>query len=61
VLCKREWSAAVCLTASALLGIGVRRLANFENLALATEDVLTAFALIKGFAGYDAIDLCGSC
>ena len=53
--------------AAALLLLCIGRLADLEDLALAAEDVLAAFALVEGLAGDDAVDFwrlsaeCSSC
>ena len=52
---RREAPECIRLAASLLL-LCVGRLADLENLALATEDVLAALALIECLAGDDAVD-----
>lgn len=42
--------------AASLLLLGIGRLADLEDFALAAEDVLAAFTLVESLAGDNAVD-----
>jgi hypothetical protein len=47
--------------AASLLLLCIGRLADLEDLALATEDVLAAFSLVECLAGDNAVDFWYAC